>query len=35
MTKEQRIASLEEHLARLQDEIKAVKEHIADINKEN
>ena len=34
MTKSKRIASLEEHLADLQDQVKAVKEHIAEIKKE-
>ena len=33
-TKAKRIAGLEEHLADLQDQIKAVKEHIADLKKE-
>ncbi len=34
MTKNQRIAALETHLADLQEEAKAVKEHIAQIKKE-
>ncbi len=34
MTKAKRIANLEEHLADLQDQVKAVKEHIAEIKKE-
>ena len=34
MTKKQRIASLEKHLGDLQDEMKAVKEYIAEIKKE-
>jgi predicted nucleic acid-binding Zn-ribbon protein len=33
-TKKQRIAELEKHLEDLQDEVKAVKEYIADIKKE-
>ncbi len=34
MTKAKRIASLEDHLADLQDQVKAVKEHIAELKKE-
>ena len=34
MTKAKRIANLEEHLADLEDQAKAVKEHIAEIKKE-
>lgn len=34
MTKKQRIEALERHLADLQEEAKAVKEHIAHIKKE-
>ena len=34
MTKKQRIIELEKHLADLQEEAKAVKEHIAQIKKE-
>ena len=34
MTKAKRIAKLEEHLADLQDQVKAVKEHIAELRKE-
>ena len=34
MTKKQRIEALERHLADLQEEVKAVKEHIAHIKKE-
>jgi hypothetical protein len=33
MTKAQRIASLEEHLEDLQNEAKAVKEHIAELKR--
>ena len=34
MSKKQRIIRLEEHLAMLQDEAKAVEEHIAQVKKE-
>ena len=34
MTKKQRIEALETHLAKLQEEVKAVKEHIAQTKKE-
>jgi hypothetical protein len=34
MTKKQRIAKLEKHLEDLQDEVKAVREFIAEIKKE-
>jgi hypothetical protein len=34
MTKKQRIASLEKYLGDLKDEMKAVKEYIAEIKKE-
>lgn len=34
MTKKQRVMGLEQHLADLQEEAKAVKEHIAQIKKE-
>jgi len=34
MTKDRRIAELEQHLADLQDEAKAVEEHIVQIKKE-
>ncbi len=34
MTKAKRMAKLEEHLADLQDQVKAVKEHIAEMKKE-
>ena len=34
MSKSQRIASLEKHLAELQNEAKAVEEHLAEIKKE-
>jgi hypothetical protein len=34
MTKKQRIAELEKHLADLREEAKAVEEHIAQIKKE-
>ncbi len=34
MTKAKRIANLEDHLADLQDQVKAVKEHIAELKKD-
>jgi hypothetical protein len=34
MTKKQRVAGLEEYLANLREEVKAVEEHIAQIKKE-
>jgi uncharacterized protein YhaN len=34
MTKKQKIAELEKHLADLQEEARAVKEHVAQIKKE-
>jgi hypothetical protein len=34
MTKAKRIARLEEYLADLEDQVKAVKEHIAEIKKD-
>jgi hypothetical protein len=34
MTKKQRIAGLEKHLAELREEVKGVEEHIAQLKKE-